>query len=101
MEAALAITLFVASCVAGWALARAKATFEKRAAVYLLLFCASLLIAAMPYFIRDPKTWTRTLMSGVYLEGIPLFLVHVLPAILTYNIRTAVMRKKARSCPLS
>jgi hypothetical protein len=90
----LSITLIAISILVGCAMAFALARFRIRAAVYTALFCTSLLIACMPYFTRDPRTWSDTYFSAVSLGGIPSFLIHVFPAIMVFNITRLLLKRK-------
>lgn len=92
----LGIVLVVISFVAGCALAIFGASFPKRLATYALLCVTSLGGACMPYFLRDPRTWIQTLVSATGLVGIPLFLMHVAPAIVAYHSVALLLRRKSR-----
>jgi len=97
MQAAFALGLIVLSAVAGGFLARAKVAFLHRAIAYLSLWLVSLLVACIPYFLRDPSTWIETYASAAIFGGIRSFIVHVLPAVIVYHATRICLNRKKRS----
>jgi len=79
----IAILIFIGAAALGFYEGRKRSPTLIVVISGITILGISNLAASWPWFTGDPSTWTRTYSSGLLHAGMVLFIVHVLPFILT------------------